>query len=210
MDAIPPTMQLAEAAVARLCHDLSGPLGTVMNAVELAGGGTELADEALQLALEAARELSDRLRLARTLWGSGGDMRTTQVLKLAAGLPARAGLRLHADDMEDALLSAEGARLLTGVLLLASDSLRGRGEIVVAGGPQAGIVVMIAGPRAAWPPELPTLLQRSADAWAGLDARALASRLAVLLAEAAGAKLSLLMSTGAPSGVPPLLISLAG
>ncbi len=47
-------LRLAELLAIRLCHDLSGPLGTMMGALEMVADDPEMADEALPLAGEAS------------------------------------------------------------------------------------------------------------------------------------------------------------
>ncbi len=58
-------LHLADLVGARLCHDLSGLLGTLLGAIEMTIEDTAKPGEALLLADEAAQELGLRLRLLR-------------------------------------------------------------------------------------------------------------------------------------------------
>ena len=65
-------MRLAELLCARLCHDLSGPLGALIGVLEIAR--EEQPDsETLALAEDTAVELAQRLKLLRAAWGQDGD-----------------------------------------------------------------------------------------------------------------------------------------
>ena len=66
------SLRLAELLCARLCHDLSGPLGALIGVLEIAR--EEQPDsETLALAEETAVELTQRLKLLRAAWGQDGD-----------------------------------------------------------------------------------------------------------------------------------------
>ena len=67
----PPTvtgLRLAELLAARLCHEVSGPAGTLAGAVEIARTEPASAAEALDIAAKAAASLAGRLRLLRAAW----------------------------------------------------------------------------------------------------------------------------------------------
>ena len=65
-------LRLAELLCARLCHDLSGPLGALIGVLEIARE-EQPASETLALAEDTAVELGQRLRLLRAAWGQDGD-----------------------------------------------------------------------------------------------------------------------------------------
>ena len=65
-------LRLAELLCARLCHDLSGPLGALIGIIEIAR--EEQPDsETLALAEETAVELGQRLKLLRAAWGQDSE-----------------------------------------------------------------------------------------------------------------------------------------
>jgi hypothetical protein len=213
----PRALRLAEAAVARLCHDLSGALGAVVNGLDLAvagesfaAGGADLAAEAIQLSAEAAREVVARLRLARAVWASDTPLKTSDIEALAAGLPNRSRIDLDLGGLAHGTLAPAQGRALLAVLIAAAEALHGPGVIGLSGDPACEVMVMIDGVRAAWPQVLPQLLTDPAAAWDELDSRGLAIRAAVLLAGGSRARLSLLLSSGASSGPAPLLLDLRG
>jgi histidine phosphotransferase ChpT len=120
---------LAGLLASRLCHDLSGPLAGVASALELALD-EQPQSEALTAADEAAQVLTARLRLLRAAWGpEPTPLSLTEIAGMTAGLPGAP--RTSADLTALAArpeLSADLARVLLNVLLLAAEALRGRAE----------------------------------------------------------------------------------
>src|SRR5690242_6705647 len=87
-------LRLAELLCARLCHDLSGPLGALIGVLEIAR--EELAgSETLALAEETAIELGQRLKLLRAAWGQDSEeLDLIRLQNLATSLSASRRLRL--------------------------------------------------------------------------------------------------------------------
>ena len=199
--------RLAMQLCARLCHDLSGPIGTLQQTLELIQGGPD-DTEALSLAREAARTLIARLRLLRTAWGPDTVPLDLPALRgFAEGLPAEPPVRLDFAGLGEATVFPPATgRVILNLLLLARESLPKGGRIALSGEAD-DVFIIIEGPRAAWPAGLP-LCAASADTAraACLDARTLQMPLTTLLAHAAGLRLSVLMSA-APGGAPPLRLS---
>ncbi len=198
-------LRLAELVCARMSHDLGGTIGTLAGALELAEDPA-VAGEAIALAVQAATELRQRLELQRACWGpTAGALDLPALHRLAEGLPHGKRCTIDFSDLpEDTAFAASFARVVLNLLLLAGDALNGRGEVRLAGS-STDLVVVIAGPRAAWPAGLAGCLASEAGAWAALrDARSLQMPLTALLARALGLRLSLLMP-GGPGGPPPPL-----
>ena len=66
------SLRLAELLCSRLCHDLSGLVGSLIGVLEIAR--EELApSETLVVAEETAVELTQRLKLLRAAWGQDSD-----------------------------------------------------------------------------------------------------------------------------------------
>jgi histidine phosphotransferase ChpT len=204
-------LRLANLLAARLCHDLSGPLGGLGMALgEVAGDPAALA-----LAQDAAMVLRQRLALSRAAWGEGTAPLPRATLRdLACGLPNAARLQVELDALaDDPPFAPPAARVVASTLLLAAASLPAGGLLALAGNPGGKVLVTIGGPRAAWPVGLGAMLASPQVAWeavAGLVAgpdglRALPAPLLALLADAAGVRASLLLA-GQPEQTPPLLL----
>ena len=199
-------LRIAELTCARLCHDLSGLLGTVSGALELATDGVDDLSEELSLAVDAAKELTLRLRLYRAAWSAGTeDLSLSKLRALAEGLPKARSVAIETDALTpDFVLPAATGRLVLNLLLLAGDSLPRGGRVLLAG--SAGdLFIRILGPNAAWPSGFAACI---ADAEAAIDAlttaRAVQMPLAALIAHAHGPRLSMLIGPAA-AGAPPAL-----
>lgn len=203
--AAPPSLRLAEALSARLCHDLSSPIGGIGNALELIEE-PELVAEAIALARDGVVSLTARLQLARAAWcRADAPLDVAAIAHLARSLTERR-VRVDLGGLDQqAKFTPLLSRLLLNLLLLAAESLPGGGDARLAGDAEDGIVLTIDGPNAAWPPGLATLLLRQDAAWSAIgDPRALQAPLTAVLAVDAGFRLSLLL--GATVAAPPLLL----
>jgi len=203
------SLSLAELLCSRLCHDLSGLLGSLIGVLEIAR--EEQADsETLAVAEDTAIELTQRLKLLRAAWGQDSEPTDLAELRMFAdGLFANRRLRLDLTGMaEDVAFPPGVGRLLLNVLLLAAESLPSGGIVALSGSPSDKVLVTIAGPRAAWPPRFGACLIDEPDAWEGaITARHLQAPLTALIARHHGFRLSMLMSVGAGDVLPPLLLS---
>ena len=209
-------LRLAELLAMRLCHDLSGPLGTLMGSIEMVNEDPDAAEEALALATEVSAGLVKRLRFLRAAWGGPtGALSAEEFRALAEGLPQRR-VAIHFDALSASEpYSPAAARVVLNVLLLAAESLPGGGTVIVAGDPALDVTVSIAGPRAAWPPRLAAWMADEAAAWEALAAegsetsRALQGPLTVLIASSANMRLGFLMAAR-QEATPPLILSHIG
>lgn len=207
-------LRLAELLATRICHDLSGPLNTLMGALELVNEDPEGAPDALPLAGDASVVLGQRLKLLRAAWGGGGGpMRVDEIAALAGGLPGRR-LRLELDALDaEQVFSSEAARLVLNLLILAAESLPAGGTIHLSGDGEGHIVVQIEGRAAAWPSGLvgylanPDSAERALADEDGAGPRLLQGPITAMLAAASGLRVSMLLGAGA-DGAPPLLLDL--
>jgi histidine phosphotransferase ChpT len=202
-------LRFAESLVTRLCHDLSGAMSTLANALDMAVEESGASEEPLSIAAEGAQAVNARLRLLRAAWGGGlGPMPMPDIIDLMDGLPTRRRLQIDADLVtEEGAFPGAMARILLNVLMVAAESLPHGGTITLSGAVDDGVVVVISGRGAAWPLGLPSWLTSRPAAIAGMDdPRRLAGPLAALLAEAEGIRVSILMG-GPPDVVPPLIIA---
>ncbi len=202
-------LRLAALLCARLCHDLSGPLGALIGLLEIAREEQQAA-ETIAVAEETATALAARLKLLRAAWGQDGeDLDLAQLQDVAGALSAGRPVRLEVSGLQAGVVFGPIAgRLLLNVLLLAAESLPGGGLITLTGSADGTILVTIAGPRAGWPQCLAELLTDKAAAF-GMPSgmRDLQALLTALVTRSHGARLVLLERPVADVGPPPLLIS---
>jgi histidine phosphotransferase ChpT len=204
-------LRLAELLATRLCHEVSGPAGTMAGAVDIARTEPASAAEALDIAAAAAGALAARLRLLRAAWtGAAEPLDAAALRALCAGLPRH--VRTDFQGVPAAQVFPAGtAQVLLNVLLLAAESLPRGGVVTVGGaGPDAAMVVP-QGQDAAWPPGLAAWMADPAPAWravASAGPRGLQGPLTALLAHDAGARLSFAFAADAEAA-PPLLLRYA-
>ena len=204
-------LRLAELLAARLCHEVSGPAGTLAGAVEIARTEPDSAAEALDIAAEAAAGLATRLRLLRAAWAGAAEALDILALRtLCSGLPRHVSVDLGGLPA-DQWFPAASAQVLLNVLLLAAESLP-KGGVVMLGeaGPKTTLIVP-RGQNAAWPPGFAAWMADPAPAWraiASAGPRRLQGPLTALLAHAAGARMSFALAADAEAA-PPLLLRFA-
>ena len=200
-------LRLAELLAARLCHELSGPAGTLAGAVEIARAEPESAAEALGLAAEAASALTARLRLLRAACANGvDDLDRARLAALCTGLPRL--VRVEFGALSPILpVPQRTARVLLNVLLLAAESLPKGGAVTLGEAGQDTAVILL-GEGAAWPAGLTAWMADPLAAWRAIAAatpRGLQGPLTALLAHEGGIRLSFAFAAGAEAA-PPLLV----
>jgi len=208
------SLRLAELLCARLCHDLSGPLGALIGILEIARD-EQPDSETLAIAEDTAVELGQRLKLLRAAWGQDGDeMDVPRLRGFADCLSSSRRVRLDLAGLaQDAVFPAPAARVILNLVLLAAESLPGGGIVALSGSAAGSVLVTISGPRAGWPAGFATTLHDEAATWEAMlaDPRRLQGPLTALLARGLGLRLSMLMPAGAMGEAeisPPLLLSL--
>lgn len=199
-------LRLAELICARLCHDLSGLVGTMSGALDLVDSVSDDATEALGVARVASSQLVRRLRLYRAAWGpDGGPMTPDQMLRLAGGIQGAHRISVGAEGLTQAAeLSPPVARVILNMILLGAEALPRGGEILIAGDPD-DLFLRIGGPGAAWPVGMAGCLADQTTATSALTTSSgLQMPLTALLAHALGLRLSFLMALSGGGGTPPL------
>jgi histidine phosphotransferase ChpT len=201
-------LRLAELLADRLCHDLSGPLNAMQGAAEVATDDAAMAGEAMGIVMEATQLLVRRLRLLRAAWGTAAPLSSAEFVAFAEGLATRR-LAISTEHLDPwSSFSAEGARLALNALLLAVGAVGGNGRLTIGGNPDGDVVFRIEGPRAAWPIGFIGLLAEPDQAWAMLDDPSrLQGPLTVLLAQAAGLGISVLLGPKIEAA-PPIILRL--
>ena len=209
-------LHLAELLCARLCHDLSSPLGALVGVLEIARD--EQPDgEPLALAEDMAVDLAQRLKLLRAAWGTdAGEVDAARLRGLVECLSASRRVRLDLSGLATrSVFSSPMARAVLNLVLLAAECLPGGGTVALSGSPAKSVLVTIAGPRAAWPTGLANWLLDEAEAWQAMtaDPRRLQGPFTALLARALGLRLTIMLPaspTGDADAAPPLLLSVGG
>jgi histidine phosphotransferase ChpT len=207
-------LRLAELLCARLCHDLSGPLGALIGILDLAREEVPN-NETVGLAEETAAELAQRLKLLRAAWGrESDDLDKARLQDFAAGVSSGRRVRLDLDGLAaNRLFPPAAGRVMLNLLLLAAECLPGGGMIALADAPSDGVLVTISGARAAWPTGFNHWLMDPDSAVEAMlaDPRRLQAPLTALLVQGYGYRLSMLMpasAVGESELSPPLLLSL--
>ncbi len=199
-------LELASALCARLCHDISSPLGTLSGTLELANEEPEHAEEALALAGESATYMISRLQLLRAAWaGDCGAMNRSRMGELAAGLPSR--VKAELDELSPGPFGAPLARVLLNLLMLGAEALPMGGVVALSGEPASGIILTVEGRSVRWDAGLAGALLDPPSAPA-TDPRTVQMPLTARLAHAAGLRLSFLTAaTQGPNSAPRLLLA---
>lgn len=164
-------VRVAELLTSRLCHDLVGPIGAVGNGLELlADDEFGMAEDAMKLTANSARQASNILQFFRLAYGMAGARVGTdysQVRDLSAALLETSRTRLQ----WTAVQAPEGApdglpKLVMNMIALGHEALPRGGDLVVEIGPAAGGIeaaVTVSGQDAHLRPEALAGLQDSVD-----------------------------------------------
>jgi len=201
-------LRLAEIISARLCHDLSGSIGTLVTSLEMAADGSADAGEALEIAQQAAHALQGRLRFIRAAWAvDGAELDADAILGYCIALPQARKLSFRLDQLSGTLCPPMSRGLLN-LILLGAEALPRGGTLTLAGDAVNGVLMTIDGLHAAWPAEFAALMNDESAAWAALrDSRTLQPPLAALILHQSGLKLRFLMSGANPLVPPPVLLT---
>jgi histidine phosphotransferase ChpT len=208
-------LRLVELFCARLCHDLAGPIGTLLGALEVLREDVPHNEEAI-LAGEAAFDLAERLKLLRAAWGPNVEKLDPARLKaMVAAVADQRKVRLEFDTLRsDLVFAPAAARIMLNLVLLALESLPGGGTLALSGDANGSVLLTISGARAAWPAGLASWLVDEDAAWeaVGSGERNLQGALIALMVRVHGFRLSVLMpvrARGDAGASPPLLLELA-
>jgi histidine phosphotransferase ChpT len=183
-------MRILELLMARLCHELSGPMAAVGNGVELLGDDDpDFVRDALALVADSARRATNRLQFYRFSYGFGGN----------AGIAGPAPFELAARFFEGTPIVCdytEGIRALPldqqklgcNLLLVGAEALA-RGGRLALDATLTGLQLEVVGEAASLAPE------QGAALWLETPVGALTSRtvnayFAGLLAQARGWRLA--------------------
>ncbi len=190
-------ISLPRLLAARLTHDLSGPIGTLMAAAGTSPGAPRN-DELLAEALDTMRL---RTRLYAAAFGPPEPLGWQDMLDLLAGVPGahRITFQLH----PGLPVPADGlSQLLLGAMMLGAEALPRGGTVTLMAAPSAPYMVLPDGAGARWP-------HGFVDVLAGLSPEAAQTPRGVLAAWlpalAATLRCRITMAMGAP-GMAPILV----
>ena len=161
-------VRLTELVAARMCHDLSGLLGSLLGMVELLA--EEVGEtEAVSISTDAANALILRLTLLRAAWaGQPEPLDLPRLAALAHGLSRRRVALDLSGLPETTVFPAAIGRLVLNLLLLAAESVPQGGVLRLDGGAN-DLIARLVGPNAAWPAGLIGMLADGATAQQALD-----------------------------------------
>jgi histidine phosphotransferase ChpT len=184
-------MRVLTLLVARLCHDLAGPIAAVGNGIEMAADpDPDFAREAIRLVAGSADEAAKRLQFYRFAYGSDGE----GAVEAIPGAPSELALRFFAATTIACDYAASASRLPTvwqklacNLLLVGAGGLPRGGALTVAAD-ACGLVVDAVGEAAFLPPELAAALAAAVPA-ATLTPRTVQAYWCALLAAELGCRL---------------------
>lgn len=188
-------LDTASLLASRLCHDAIGPIGAIMNGLELLEdeGGGELREEALDLVRRSARKAAAVLEFARLACGAGAGrtrIETEQIERVVRAVFA--GERAVPEfDIDARDLPFAEARLLLNLFRLAASAVARGGTVTAhvhdtAAGLAITLVAAGAGARRPQGADLAT-----GAAAAPPDARTITAHLVALLAHETGHRISI-------------------
>lgn len=130
--------RLAALLVSKLCHDLIGPVGALLNGAELIADekDAQMRDQAIALMADSASEVSRRLTFYRLAFGAGTGLGET--VAIDAGREAAQGIFLKGRTRLDwpagpiqAMAPKEELRLVLNLILVAATALPRGGDLAV-------------------------------------------------------------------------------
>lgn len=140
--------KLAELMAARLCHDITGPLGAINNGIEFLGdedGDEDMASAALDLIATSAKDAVNRILFYRTAYGAikqHGAADIEQIKNIITNFLSQSKIEILWDKLPDSgvqTFTTEQARLLLNLVLIASGSLVRGGKLQIIFSPNIEI-----------------------------------------------------------------------
>jgi histidine phosphotransferase ChpT len=137
-------IEFSALMVSRVCHDLVGPLGAVINGLEVLEDERDAAmrEEALKLVTSSANQALARIQFMRIAFGAAGsagaELDLGEVGRLVAGLLEGGKIKLEWN-VPQVYWAKDWAKLLMNAALLGADSLLRGGVVVVEAGADAAV-----------------------------------------------------------------------
>jgi histidine phosphotransferase ChpT len=202
MESVMTEIEFAALLVSRVCHDLVGPLGAVVNGMEVLEDERDPAmrADAIKLVTMSADQALARIQFMRIAFGAAGsagaELDLGEIGRLVTGLLEGGKVQL-VWNVPKLYWAKDWAKLLMNATLLAADCLPRGGVVTVETGPDAAspsFHIRAEGLNARVTEEVDRALKGEAP---HVDARHVQPYLAHKLARAVGASLSLTPVDGA-------------
>src|ERR1700755_3209044 len=135
-------IEFAALLVSRVCHDLVGPLGAVVNGLEVLEDERDatMRADALKLVTSSADQALARIQCMRIAFGAAGsagaELDLGEIGRLVTGLLAGGKVQLTWN-VPRLYWAKDWAKLLMNATLLAADCLPRGGVVTVQAGPEA-------------------------------------------------------------------------
>jgi histidine phosphotransferase ChpT len=132
-------LELSALMVSRVCHDLVGPLGAVVNGLEVLEDERDAAmrEDALKLVASSASQALSRIQFMRIAFGAAGsagaELDLSEIGRLAAGLLEGGKVKLEWN-VPHLYWAKDWAKLLMNAALLGADCLPRGGLVRVEAG----------------------------------------------------------------------------
>jgi histidine phosphotransferase ChpT len=132
-------IEFSALMVSRVCHDLVGPLGAVVNGLEVLEDENDAAmrEDAIKLVTSSANQALARIQFMRIAFGAAGsagaELDLGEIGRLIQGLLEGGKVKLEWN-VPRAYWAKDWAKLLMNATLLGADSLPRGGVVTVAAG----------------------------------------------------------------------------
>ena len=195
-------IEFAALLVSRVCHDLVGPLGAVVNGMEVLEDERDPAmrADAIKLVTMSADQALARIQFMRIAFGAAGsagaELDLGEIGRLVTGLLEGGKVQL-AWNVPRLYWAKDWAKLIMNATLLAADCLPRGGLVTVEAGPDAqapSFHIRAEGPNARVTEDVDRAIKGEAP---HVDARHVQPYLAYKLARSVGASVSMMPSDGA-------------
>ena len=196
-------IEFSALMVSRVCHDLVGPLGAVINGLEVLEDERDAAmrEDALKLVTSSANQALARIQFMRIAFGAAGsagaELDLSEVGRLVAGLLEGGKVRLEWH-VPHTYWAKNWAKLLMNAAVLAADCLPRGGLVRVEGGADPTMPsfrIVASGPSARVSEEVERSIRGESMA-EGLDARAIQPFLTHRLSRSVNAGLAIAAKDG--------------
>jgi len=196
-------IEFSALMVSRVCHDLVGPLGAVVNGLEVLEDETDasMREDAIKLVTSSAKQALARLHFMRIAFGAAGsagaELDLGEIGRLIQGLLEGGKVKLEWT-VPHAYWGKDWAKLLMNAALLGADSLPRGGLVTVTAGedtkaPTFRVVATGLGARIA---EDVVRTLRGEELAGPVDARGIQSQLTYRLARTVNAGLTVTAAEG--------------
>jgi histidine phosphotransferase ChpT len=193
-------IEFSALMVSRVCHDLVGPLGAVINGLEVLEDERDqhMREDALKLVTSSANQALARIQFMRIAFGAAGsagaELDLNEVGRLVAGLLEGGKVRLEWN-MPHVYWAKDWAKLLMNAALLAADCLPRGGLVRVEAGAAPGFKITAAGQNARLNDEVVRSLKGESQPGV-LDARGIQPFLTGRLSRSVDAGLAIALKDG--------------